>query len=63
VGREEENNLVLAHFIVYCFHFTSGNQCLQYRIQISAFLSLATFILPASLFAKRVDQQKSMMEL
>jgi hypothetical protein len=32
---KSRNSLVLVHFIVYCFHFTRGNQCLQYCIQIS----------------------------
>jgi len=63
VGHEEENNLLLIHFIVYCFNFTTGNQCLEYCIQISTLLSLASFILLASLIAKNVDQQKSKMEL
>ncbi len=58
-----KNTWVLVHFIVYCFHFTTGDQSLQYFIQISTLLSLASFILPASLIAKRVDQQKSKMEL
>jgi hypothetical protein len=60
---KKRNTLVLVHFIVYCFHFTRGKQCLQYCIQISTPLSLTSFILLASLIAKRVDQQKSKMEL
>jgi hypothetical protein len=63
VGREEENTWVLVHFIVYCFHFTPGNQCLQHCIQISTPLSLASFISPASVIAKTVDRQKPKMEL
>jgi hypothetical protein len=31
---KKSNNWVLVHFIVYCFHFTRGNQCLPYCIQI-----------------------------
>ncbi len=58
-----ENNLFLVHFNVYCFKISTGNSCLQYCIQISTLLSLASFIQPASLIAKRVDQQKSIIEL
>jgi hypothetical protein len=36
---------------------------LQYCIQISTLLSLASIILPASLIAKTVDWQNSKMEL
>jgi hypothetical protein len=32
---KERNTLFLVHFIVYCFHFTRGNQYLQYWIQVS----------------------------
>jgi hypothetical protein len=60
---KKRDTLVLVHFIVYCFHFTRGNQCLQYFIQITTPLSLASFIQLASLNAKRVDQQKTKMEL
>jgi hypothetical protein len=28
------------HYIVYCFNFSTRNQCLQYCIQISTLLSL-----------------------
>ena len=56
LGCEEENTLILVHFIVYCFHFTRGNQCLQYCIQISTILSLACLI------AKRVDEQKYLID-
>jgi len=31
--------LNLVHFIVYCFHFTAGNQCLQYDIQFNSIKS------------------------
>ncbi len=56
-----ENDLFLVHYNVYCFNFSTGNQYLHYRIYISTLLSLASFIQPASLNAKRVDQQKSII--
>jgi hypothetical protein len=55
VDHEEENSLVLVHFIVYCLTSKTGNQYLWYGIHISTPLSLASFILPASLIAKSVD--------
>jgi hypothetical protein len=58
-----KKTVVLAHYIVYCFKISTGNQFLQCRIQISALLSLASLIEPASLIAKRVDSPKSKMEL
>jgi len=54
---------VSVHFIVYFFISKTGNQCLRYGIHISTPLSLASFILAASLIAKSVDQQKSKMKL
>jgi hypothetical protein len=47
-----KNTLVSAHYIIYCFHFTRGYQCLQYCIQISTVLSLAYFILPVASYWK-----------
>ncbi len=39
---------VLVHFVVYCLHFTTGNQYLQYCIQISTLSSPASsFYRPA----------------
>jgi hypothetical protein len=53
-----ENNF-LVNYIVYCFKISTGNQCFQYCIQMTTLLSLVSFIKPASLIAKCVDQQKS----
>ncbi len=58
-GLIDRKHLVLVHF----FNFIRGNHCLQYYIQILTLLSLASFILPASLIAEIVDQWKSKMEL
>ncbi len=63
MGHEEENTLVLVHFIVYYFNFLTRNQFMQYCIRISTLLSLASLFLLANLIAKSVDQQKSMLEL
>jgi hypothetical protein len=35
-----KKQLVLVHYVVYCFKISTGNQCLQYCIQISTHLSL-----------------------
>ncbi len=32
---KKKNTLGLVHYIVYCFNFTTGNQCFPYYIQIS----------------------------
>ncbi len=48
VGPKDRKHLVLVHF----FNFITGNQCLQYCNQILTLLSLASFILPASLTEK-----------
>jgi hypothetical protein len=56
VGHEEENTLIFSSF--YCLVFQLLNECLQCCIQISTLLSLAYFILLASLIAKSVDQQE-----
>ncbi len=39
MGLEEENTLFLVHYNVYCFNFSTGNQCLQYCIHISTLKS------------------------
>jgi len=36
--------LFLVHYMVYSFNFSTGNQYLQYCIQISTPVSLASFI-------------------
>ncbi len=54
----KRNSLVLVHFIVYCFHFTRGNQCLQCCIQISIPLSLASFILTGQPYCKKSRSAK-----
>ncbi len=35
-GHEERKQLFLINYTVYCFNFSTGNQCLQSYIQISA---------------------------
>ncbi len=55
--------IVFMHYIVYWFSFSLGNQCLQQCIHISTLLSLASFILTASLIPKGEERQKSKMEL
>jgi hypothetical protein len=59
VGHEDMKQFFLIQYIVYCFDFSTGNQCFQQHIQISALLSLGSFIEPGSL---KVEQQKSKME-
>jgi len=40
---KKRNTMVLVHFMGYCFHFTIGNQCLQYCNSLkSGFLHLTS---------------------
>jgi hypothetical protein len=44
VGLEDIKQIFLIHYIVYCFNFSTGNQCLRHCIQILALLNLPSFI-------------------
>jgi len=44
VNHEDRKQLLLVHYIDYCFNISKGNQCLQHRILISTPLSLASCI-------------------
>jgi hypothetical protein len=52
------NTLVLVHFIVYCFHFTRGNQYLQYCIQISTVFKSGLLHLTGQPYCKKSRSAK-----